>query len=54
MNEQKIKDKINANREEIHKLLECNLPLSIVYHNIRRLSAQNERLIEQLKSTETK
>jgi hypothetical protein len=43
-----IEDKISKNRDEINNFLSIDLPLEIVYFNIRRLSASNERLIKQL------
>ena len=41
---------IEANRNSISKFLECDLPLDIIYHNIRILSRQNERLIKEINS----
>ena len=43
-----IINKINKNREEINNFLNVDLPLDIIYFNIRRLSASNERLIKEL------
>lgn len=48
MDNEAIKVKIDKNREEIDKFLNVDLPLDIIYFNIRRLSASNERLIKQL------
>jgi len=50
MEEQEIKAKIEKNREEIDRFLHVDLPLDIIYFNIRRLSASNERLLKQLES----
>ncbi len=41
--------KIDKNRDEINKWLSGNYPLDVVYMRIRMLSAQNDRLISQLK-----
>ena len=43
-----IKVKIDKNREEIDRFLNADLPLDIIYFNIRRLSASNERLLSKL------
>jgi hypothetical protein len=43
-----IKAKIEKNRNEIDRFLGVDLPLDIIYFNVRRLSASNERLIKQL------
>lgn len=46
MDHQEIQDKIKKNREEINRFLHMDLPLDILYFNIRRLSANNEKLIK--------
>ncbi len=38
------KKKVAKNRDEIHNFLSADLPLDIIYFNVRRLAAQNERL----------
>lgn len=43
-----IQAKIDKNRNEIDSFLHVDLPLDIIYFNIRRLTASNERLIKQL------
>lgn len=43
-----IKIKIEKNRKEIERFLNVDLPLDIVYFNIRILSASNEKLIKKL------
>lgn len=49
-----IKAKIDKNREEIDKLLNNDLPLDLVYFNIRKLAASNDRLTKQLTDSDTK
>ena len=49
MEEQEIRNKIEKNREKIDQFLHVDLPLDIIYFNIRVLAASNERLIEKLK-----
>ena len=44
-----LEKRIDKNRDEIHKMLNRNLPLDLVYMRTRMLSAQNEKLIAQLK-----
>jgi hypothetical protein len=41
---------IEKNRDEINNLLSQDFPLDLVYWNIRRLAAQNERLLSELNS----
>ena len=48
MDTQTIKNKIEKNRKEINWFLNNDLPLDIIYFNVRRLSASNERLIKLL------
>jgi hypothetical protein len=48
INKEAIRAKIEKNRNEIDRFLGVDLPLEIVYFNVRRLSASNERLIKQL------
>lgn len=48
MDNEAIKAKIDKNREEIDKFLSVDLPIDIIYFNIRRLSSSNERLIKSL------
>lgn len=45
-----LQKKIDKNRDEIDKWLNGDYPLDLVYMRIRMLSAQNERLISQLKA----
>jgi hypothetical protein len=45
-----LENRINKNREEIDKWLNGDYPLNLVYMRIRMLTAQNERLISQLKT----
>ncbi len=45
-----IIERIDKNRDEIDKWLNGDYPLGLVYMRIRMLSAQNERLISQLKA----
>ena len=45
-----LRKRIDKNRDEIDKWLNGDYPLELVYMRIRMLSAQNERLISQLKS----
>lgn len=49
LDEEKIKVKIDKNRDEINYWLNGDYPLDVVYMRIRMLSSQNERLIKQLK-----
>lgn len=49
LDEEKIKAKIDKNRDEINYWLNGDYPLDVVYMRIRMLSSQNERLIKQLK-----
>ena len=44
----KIKLRIEKNRDEINSLLHRDIPLDLLYYNIRRLNASNERLISLL------
>ena len=44
------KQQIEANRNRISKFLECDLPIDIIYHNIKILSKHNERLIKEINS----
>lgn len=48
LDKEKIKAKIDKNRDEINYWLNGDYPLDVVYMRIRMLSAQNERLIKQL------
>jgi len=43
-----IQKRIDKNRDDIHKILNRNLPLDLVYMRIRMLSAQNKMLIDKL------
>lgn len=43
-----IQNRISKNREEINKFLNVDLPLDIIYYNVRILTARNERLTKQL------
>ena len=43
-----IKEDIDKNRDQIDKFLNSNLPLEVIYYNIRILSERNERLIKEL------
>ena len=45
-----LRKRIDKNRDEIDKWLNGDYPLDLVYMRIRMLSAQNERLISQLKA----
>jgi hypothetical protein len=44
-----LRKRIDKNRDEIDKWLNGDYPIDLVYMRIRMLSAQNERLISQLK-----
>lgn len=44
-----LQKRIDKNRDEIDKWLSGDYPLDLVYMRIRMLSAQNEKLISQLK-----
>jgi len=44
-----LQERIDKNRDEINRWLNTDCPLDLVYMRIRMLSAQNERLISQLK-----
>lgn len=48
MNKEEIEAKIEKNRNEIQKFLNSDLPLDIVYFNVRIFAKMNERLIEKL------
>ena len=48
MTKEEIQKKIDKNREEINNLMHVDLPLDIIYFNVRRLARSNERLIEML------
>ena len=48
--EEALRKRIDKNRDEIDKWLNGDYPLDLVYMRIRMLSAQNERLISQLKA----
>lgn len=48
MTKEEIQTKIDKNRDEINSLLSVDLPLDIIYFNVRRLTRINERLIKQL------
>ena len=54
VDKEKIKAKIDKNRDEINYWLNGDYPLDVVYMRIRMLSAQNERLIKQLCDFEMK
>lgn len=54
LDKEKIKAKIDKNRDEINYWLNGDYPLDVVYMRIRMLSAQNERLIKQLCDFEMK
>lgn len=45
---EQIEKQIEKNRDGIHALMGVDLPLDIIYFNVRRLSASNERLIKEL------
>lgn len=45
--------RVEANRNEIHKLLSSNMPLSLIKVRIEMLSKQNESLIERIKKATT-
>lgn len=45
-----LRKRIDKNRDEIDKWLNGHYPLDLVYMRIIMLSAQNERLISQLKA----
>lgn len=49
MTKKEISTQIDKNREEINRLLHVDLPIDVIYHNVRILSSRNERLINQLK-----
>lgn len=51
MTRAEIQENIDRNRNEIDKFLGVDLPLDIIYFNVRRLSQSNERLIEKLRLT---
>lgn len=44
-----LQNRIDKNRNEIDKWLNGDYPLEIIYMRIKMLSAQNEKLISQLK-----
>lgn len=44
----KAEKQIESNRDQIGKFLDSELPLEIIYHNIRILSRQNEKLIKAM------
>ena len=48
MNKEQIQQKIDKNREEIHKLLYSDFPLELLYIRVNMLTAQNLILIEKL------
>ena len=48
MTDQEIRIAIEKNRDEINNFLLSELPLDIIYFNVRILAARNERLIKQL------
>jgi len=48
MTEKEILKKIDSNRNEINSFLSSELPLDIIYFNIRNLARSNERLIKDL------
>ncbi len=50
LSDSELREKIDKNRDEIHKWLSGNYPLDVVYMRIRMLSAQNDKLISQLKN----
>lgn len=45
-----LQRRIDKNRDEIDKWLNGDYPLDLVYMRIKMLSAENERLISQLKA----
>lgn len=54
IDKEKIESRIDGNREEIHRLLEKDVPLELLYLRIKMLSSQNEKLIEKLKGLNQK
>lgn len=48
MSKQKIEQQIESNRNQIDKILNSDLPLDLVYFNIRILAKMNEKLIKKL------
>ena len=50
MDKDQLTKKVEQNRDEINKLLNSDIDLSILYARIRMLSGQNERLIKQMSS----
>lgn len=50
MSKEQIQQKINKNREEINNLLHKDVPLDFLYMRVNMLTAQNESLINRLKT----
>lgn len=49
---EEMQKKIDRNRDIIERFLSVDLPIDIIYLNIRTLAKQNERLIEKIKLLE--
>lgn len=50
MDKKQIEAQIEKNRANIDRFLNIDLPLDIIYFNVRILAASNERLIKKLQN----
>jgi len=45
---QEVRELVEKNRDEINNLLTSDLPIGLIYFNIRKLTARNERLLNSI------